>query len=38
MVSVHSKKTDQRMEIIRHIPDALNKVVHRLTSEWKVLR
>ena len=38
-VSVHSKKINQRIEIIGHIPDAfLAKVVHQLMAKWKSLR
>ena len=35
-VSVYSKKVNQRMKVIRHIPDALGKIVHGLMSEWKI--
>ena len=35
-VSVHSKKTNQRMKVIVHIPDILTNVIHGLMAEWKV--
>ena len=37
-VSVHLKKTNQIIKIIEHIRDALVKLVHRLMSEWKIIR
>ena len=38
-LSVHSKKINQRMEIIGHIPDAfLAKVILRLMPKWKIFR
>ena len=37
-VSVYSKKNNQRIKVIGHIPDSLIKVVHELISEWKVLQ
>ena len=37
-VSVHSKKTNQRMKTIGQIPDALAKVVHKMMPESKFLQ
>ena len=38
VISVHSKKTNQRTTLIEHIPDALAKVIDGLISEWKDLQ
>ena len=38
VISVYWKKTNQRMKIIGHIPDALAKLVHGVMSEWKILQ
>ena len=35
IMSVHSKKNNERTKINRHIPYPLAKVVDRLMSEWK---
>ena len=35
IISIYSKKTNERMKTIGHIPDAMAKVLHGLMSEWK---
>ena len=37
-VSVHLKKTNQRIKVTGNIPNTLAKIVHGMMSEWMVLQ
>ena len=37
-VSVYSRKINQRMEFVEHIPDTVAKLFHGLMPEWKFLQ